>query len=170
MGNAPPTRRNIRMSEQSELVLALVSLRSLFNVGSIFRTADAIGASKIYLTGYTGTPEQSKVAKTALGAEQRVAWEKVASVSTLIGRLKQDGFTVVAVERTDSSIDYRSWTPAAKTALFFGNEVTGLSERVLKHCDLVVHLPMAGIKESLNVGVTAGALGYQWLARRQPLA
>lgn len=151
-----------------EIVFVLVSLRSLFNVGGIFRTADAIGASKIYLAGYTGTPKQPKVAKTALGAEKQVEWEKVPSVSKLIRELRNNGFHIVGLERTDSSQDYRSWQPKPKTALFLGNEVTGLSERVLKECDLVVHLPMAGIKESLNVTVATGAISYYWLAKTQP--
>lgn len=151
-----------------ELVLVLVSLRSLFNVGGLFRTADAVGAKKIYLTGYTGTPEQTKVAKTALGAQDRVAWEKVRSVSALIKDLKADGYHIVALEKTDTSTDFRQWRPAQKTALLLGNEVTGLSPRVLKSCDLVVHLPMAGIKESLNVAVAAGAAAYHWLAVTNP--
>ena len=154
--------------EKPELVLVLVSIRSLFNVGGLFRTADAVGASKIYLTGYTGTPEQSKVAKTALGAQDRVAWQKVRSASALIQELKTDGFDIVALEKTETSVDYRDWQPKRKTALLLGNEITGISPRVLKSCDLVVHLPMAGIKESLNVAVAGGAAAYHWLARTQP--
>ena len=147
------------------LVFVLVSLRSLFNVGGIFRTADAVGAEMIYLGGFTGTPLQSKVAKTALGAEQRVAWKKVASMSALIAELKQEGFHIVGLERTDTSIDYRNWKPTAKTAILLGNEERGLSPRILKACDEVVHLPMAGIKESLNVAVAAGAISYDWLQK-----
>ena len=156
-------------SPQPELVLVLVSLRSLFNVGGIFRTADAVGAGKLYLAGFTGTPEQSKVAKTALGAHERVAWEKVPSVSKLITQLRADGYAIVGLEKTEASLDYRAWKPTHKTALLLGNEITGLSSRVLKQCDLVVHLPMAGIKESLNVAVATGAVAYHWLATTQPL-
>jgi len=145
------------------LILVLVSLRSLFNVGGIFRTADAVGAEMIYLGGFTGTPLQSKVAKTALGAEQRVPWKKVGSMSGLIADLKKDGFRIVALERTDDSIDYRDWKPAQKTAILLGNEERGISPRILKACDEVVHLPMAGIKESLNVAVATGAICYSWL-------
>ncbi len=155
--------------EKPELVFVLVSLRSLFNVGGMFRTADSVGAHKIYLCGYTGTPEQSKVAKTALGAHERVAWEKVDSVSELILKLKADGYTIVGLEKNETSLDYRTWKPTQKTALLFGNEVTGLSDRVLKQCDLVVHLPMAGIKESLNVTVAGGAIAYHWLSLTNPL-
>lgn len=156
-------------TSQPNLVFVLVSLRSLFNVGGIFRTADAVGAHKLYLAGFTGTPEQSKVAKTALGAHERVAWQKVSSVSKLVTDLKADGYTIVGLEKTESSVDYRSWKPTQKTAILLGNEVTGLSSRVLKQCDLVVHLPMAGIKESLNVAVATGAIAYHWLATTYPL-
>ncbi len=147
------------------LVIVLVSLRSLFNVGSIFRTADALGAEAIYLGGFTGTPLQSKVAKTALGAEKRVPWKKVPSMSGLITDLKSQGFRIVGVEKTESSIDVRKWHPGKQTALLLGNEERGLSARILSQCDEVVHLPMAGMKESLNVSVAAGAIGYDWLTK-----
>lgn len=147
------------------LVFVLVSLRSLFNVGSIFRTADALGAEALYLGGFTGTPLQSKVAKTALGAEKRVPWKKVPSMSGLIAELKTEGFRIVGVEKTDASLDVRKWCPGEKTALLLGNEERGLSSRILSQCDEVVHLPMAGMKESLNVSVAAGAVGYDWLTK-----
>lgn len=156
------------MPTNPELVFVLVSLRSLFNVGALFRTADAVGASKIYLCGYTGTPAQSKVAKTALGAQDRVAWEKVASASRLIAQLKTDGFEIVALETGEKSQDFRAWKPKHKTAILLGNEVTGLSPRILSQADLVVHLPMAGIKESLNVAVAGGAIAYYWLSQTTP--
>lgn len=149
---------------KSELVFVLVSLRSLFNVGSIFRTADALGASHLYLCGFTGTPLQSKVAKTALGAEQRVPWKKVPSVSGLIRELRDSGYDIVGLETGESSQDYRSWNPGKRTAILLGNEERGLSERVKKQCATVLHLPMHGVKESLNVAVAAGAIGYYWLA------
>lgn len=148
-----------------ELIFVLVSLRSLFNVGSIFRTADALGAAEIYLCGFTGTPLQSKVAKTALGAEQRVAWKKVASVSKLIAELRERGYAIVGLETGANSLDYRQWKPGQRTAILLGNEERGLSPRVKKQCDTVIHLPMRGSKESLNVSVAAGAIGYYWLQR-----
>lgn len=147
------------------LIIVLVSLRSLFNVGSIFRTADALGAEHIYLGGFTGTPLQPKVAKTALGAEKRVPWKKVASMSALIRDLKAEGFRIVGAEKNETSLDIREWKPSGKTALLLGNEERGLSPRILAQCDEVVHLPMAGMKESLNVSVAAGAIGYDWLTK-----
>lgn len=142
------------------LVFVLVSLRSLYNVGSIFRTADALGANKIYLTGFTGTPKQSKVKKTALGAEASVEWEYVKSTSEVVRQLREEGYTIIAAEKNATSIDAREWKPSQKTAILLGNEERGLSPRILNLCDKTVHLPMQGIKESLNVSVAAGALGY----------
>lgn len=146
-----------------DLVFILVSLRSLYNVGSIFRTADALGVKKVYLTGYTGTPKQSKVAKTALGAHESVPWEKMRSTSESISRLRAEGYAIIGLEKTATSIDARTWNPPRKAAILLGNEVSGLSPRVLALCDEVVHLPMLGEKESLNVAVAAGAVGYMLL-------
>jgi len=142
------------------MILILVSLRSLYNVGSIFRTADALGVEKIYLTGFTGTPKQAKVGKTALGAEESVPWEYIKSTSEVIKTLKSDGYSIIGLEKTSESLDAFEWSPSQKTAILLGNEERGLSDRIMNLCDEVVHLPMHGIKESLNVSVAAGAIGY----------
>lgn len=146
--------------KKGSLIFILVSLRSLYNVGSIFRTADALGVEKIYLTGFTGTPKQSKVKKTALGAEENIDWEKVASTSKVIETLRSEGYQIIGLEKTDVSQDFRKWKPTKKTVILLGNEERGLSPRILKQCDKVIHLPMAGVKESLNVSVAAGSIGY----------
>ena len=151
---------------KTSLIFVLVSLRSLYNVGSIFRTADALGVEKIYLTGFTGTPKQSKVAKTALGAEKEVPWEKKKTTSVVIRQLQEEGYEIIGVEKTTASLDYRQWRPGVKTALLFGNEERGLSPRIIKNCDKIVHLPMLGVKESLNVSVSCGAIGFAWLAKQ----
>jgi len=153
------------MPKNSSLIFVLVSLRSLYNVGSIFRTADALGVTKIFLTGFTGTPKQSKVAKTALGAEVSVVWEKAKSASQVIKLLEEAGYEIVALEKHENSQDFTQWKPTKKTALLLGNEERGLSPRILKQADLSVHLPMLGVKESLNVSVAAGAVGYYWLSQ-----
>ncbi len=153
-------------TKKQDLVFILVSLRSLYNVGSIFRTADALGVQKIYLTGFTGTPRQSKVVKTALGAEQSVAWEKVKSASQVINQLREDGYKIIGLEKTKNSTDYRKWKPNKKTAILLGNEERGLSPRLLKQCDQIVHLPMLGTKKSLNVSVATGAIGYSLLSNK----
>jgi len=151
--------------QNPSLVFVLVSLRSLYNVGSIFRTADGLGVEKIYLTGFTGTPLQSKVQKTALGAEQTIAWQKVKSASSLIRHLRAEGYTIVALEKTETSHDFRAWKPNKKTAILLGNEERGISTRILTQADSIIHLPMLGTKESLNVAVAAGIIGYDWLAK-----
>jgi 23S rRNA (guanosine2251-2'-O)-methyltransferase len=151
-----------------KIIFVLVSLRSLYNVGSIFRTADALGAEKIYLTGFTGTPKQSKVKKTALGAEDSVPWEHIKSTSQVIRDLKVQGYQIIGAEKNDGSLDIRKWKSTEKSAILLGNEERGLSPRILKLCDQVVHLPMEGMKESLNVSVTAGAFGYVMLEKENP--
>lgn len=166
------------------LYAILHNIRSLHNVGSIFRTADAAGVAKIYLCGITGTPPRKEIAKVALGAEQTVPWEYVRRTGDAIKKLKKQGVCIVALEKTSNSIDYRDFdlVIARKTrersmkqsrdrrvlqargaislALLVGNEVEGLPPVLLKHTDAVVHIPMRGIKESLNVSVAFGIAVY----------
>ena len=153
------------MKQQSSLIFVLVSIRSLYNVGALFRTADALGATKVYLTGFTGTPKQAKLKKTALGAEETVPWEYVKSASTVIKQLKEAHYEIIGLEKTKTSLDFRTWKPTKKTAILLGNEERGLSPRILKQCDEIVHLSMLGEKESLNVTTAAGAIGYDWLSK-----
>jgi len=148
-------------------VLVLHNIRSTYNIGAIFRTADGAGVSKIYLSGFSPTPldrfgkKRKDVAKSALGAEEYVPWEYHAQASPVIAKLKREGFTIVAVEQTKTAIDYRSYRSRGKTAFMFGNEVRGLSSAVLKKADKVIEIPMGGKKESLNVSVSAGIILYQ---------
>jgi len=147
-------------SKQTALILH--NIRSNYNVGSIFRTADAVGVDKIYLTGYTPTPldkfgrEVKEIAKTALGAQIYIKWEKAKNVKKVIDDLKKSGFLVVAVEQTKNSVDYKKVKVKEKTAFMFGNEITGIEKSVLSICDMVAEIPMRGGKESLNVSVSAG--------------
>ena len=147
----------------SKVYLILHNIRSAYNVGSIFRTADAAGVAKIYLGGYTPTPQEEKVIKTSLGAEKSVAWEKVFSTWRLIEKLKSDGMKVVALEQSKTSRDYRHLKPKFPLAIIVGNEVNGLSSNILKRADSVWHIPMRGKKESLNVSVAAGIFLYKIL-------
>ncbi|MAZ56375.1 RNA methyltransferase [bacterium] len=145
-------------------ILILDHIRSAYNVGSIFRTADGAGVEKIYLLGYTPAPEDrfgrphTEIIKTSLGACSSVRWEQVEveNLSGLIRRLKHDGYEVVAIEQTDSSIDMKNWTPKDKTVFILGNEVDGVSKKLLALTDEVVEIKMKGKKESLNVSVAAG--------------
>jgi 23S rRNA (guanosine2251-2'-O)-methyltransferase len=144
-----------------EIHLILHNIRSAYNVGSIFRTADAAGVSKIYLTGYTPSPETDKVRKTSLGAEKTIPWKKTGQIAPLIKSLIKDGTEIIALEQSDKSIDYRNFKPKFPLALIVGNEVNGLSKAVLKNVNQTIDIPMYGKKESLNVAVATGIAVYK---------
>lgn len=137
------------------------NIRSLYNVGSIFRTSDALGVKKIWLCGITGTPEQSGLKKVALGAEEAVAWQWAKNAWQVVAQLKKQGYQIVSLELTKNSVDVNLFRPNAKIALIVGNEVTGVSPALLKRSDAVVHIPMKGVKESLNVSVAFGIGIYE---------
>ena len=144
-----------------ELHVVCDNIRSLYNVGSVFRTCDALGVKKIWLCGITGTPEQQGMQKVSLGAENSVAWEKTASAWRLLERLKKQGFEIVALELTNTSQNVKMAKFSGKVALIIGNEVDGISSALLKRADRVVHIPMKGIKESLNVSVAFGIAAWE---------
>lgn len=146
---------------KKEVYLILHNIRSAYNVGSIFRTADAAGVDKIFIGGYTPTPENPKVAKTSLGAEKTVVWEKIFNTWKVIEKLKSEGALVAALEQSKSSKDYLNFKPKFPLAIVVGNEVKGLSKDILKRCDSVWHIPMRGKKESLNVSIAAGIFVYK---------
>lgn len=141
---------------KKEIYLILHNIRSAYNVGSIFRTADAVGVSKIYLCGYTPTPLDEKISKTALGAEKNIPWEQCKQTWRLLDNLKKEGIQIVALEQDQKAVDYRQFKPEFPLALVLGNEVSGLSKEILKYVDKIIAIPMYGQKESLNVGVAAG--------------
>ncbi|MBT3282908.1 TrmH family RNA methyltransferase [bacterium] len=149
--------------------LILHNIRSVQNVGAIFRTADAAGIDKIYLTGYTPTPldrfgrERSDVAKTALGAQKNIDWEYSKTVTSVINKLKKDKTEIIAVEQSSKAIDYKKVTIKKNTAFVFGNEVKGLSKAVLDKSDQIAQINMLGKKESLNVSVTVGVFLFRIL-------
>ena len=132
------------------------------NVGAMFRTADAVGINKIYLVGYTPAPldrfgrKRGNLAKSALGAEEFVAWEQVKSVASLFTKLKKDSFQIIAIEQDEKSIDYKKVKLSEKNAFIVGTEVTGIPQNILKKCDVIAEIPMLGKKESLNVSVALG--------------
>jgi tRNA G18 (ribose-2'-O)-methylase SpoU len=140
------------------------NIRSLYNVGSLFRTADAFGVNKIYLTGYTGTPanplHKIRMQKSALGAEAWVPWEYVKSPVRLIKRLQSQNVKIVALENTKNAIAIKKFKPKFPLALILGEEVRGVSKPILKLCDQIVQIPMLGKKESLNVSVAFGIAAY----------
>ena len=142
--------------------LVLHNIRSVHNVGSIFRTADAAGVLKIFLSGYTPVPTdrfgraRKDFAKVSLGAEKTVMWEHVADTASCLSDLKRRGVFVVGVEQSAESIDYRKTPRVFPRAFVFGNETEGAPPEILSQCDAVVAIPMRGKKESLNVSVAAG--------------
>lgn len=144
------------------MILVLHNIRSVYNVGSIFRTADAAGVEKVYLCGYTPAPldrfgaPRKDLAKVALGAEKTIPWVQVKTLASAIKQLKKENYLVAAVEQDKNSTPLFSYKPPKKLALVLGNEVRGLSKSSLKLCDVVLEIPMRGHKESLNVSVAAG--------------
>ena len=143
-------------------ILILSDIRSAHNVGSLFRTSDAVGIQKIYLSATTPAPVdrfgrvQSEIAKTALGSEKSIPYQMVKSVSSLITRLQKDGYTVVAIEQDARAVDYKKVKRTDKMAFVLGNEVTGVPKSLLSRVDSVADIPMRGMKESLNVSVAGG--------------
>jgi len=153
------------------MVVVVHNVRSAHNVGSIFRTADAAGVAKIYLSGYTPAPLDrfnrpvKEIAKTALGAEMSVAWEKVKDPTVVLKKLKNEGYVIAAVEQSSRSIDYRLYKQTKPVALILGNEVRGVSAALLRNSDVILEIPMYGKKESLNVAVSFGIVAFGLRAR-----
>lgn len=148
------------------VAVVLFNVRSTYNVGSIFRTADGAGVKEIILVGYTPSPvdkygtTNKQLRKTALGAEEAIPWKKISSWKGCATLLRKKGYALVAVEQSQSSIPYTSFTLKKPTAFIFGNEVRGISSKVLRDVDTTLELPMRGKKESLNVSVAAGIVLY----------
>lgn len=155
----------------TEAVLILDNIRSTYNVGAIFRTADAAGISKIYLVGITPAPldrfgrPRKDIAKASLGAEKTIAWQQTATIAPLLTKLKKEQYAIIAVEQAKNSVDYKKVKLGPKVAFILGTEVTGIKEAVLKKCDIVAEIPMAGAKESLNVSVAAGIALFRMMGR-----
>lgn len=141
------------------------NVRSAYNVGSFFRTADALGVDKLILSGYTPTPDKNnKIRKTALGAEFFVEWEQIKQIGRAIEHLKRSRFEIVALECVKNSVDLADYQPMSNlVALILGNEINGISRNVLKKVDQIVKIPMLGKKESLNVAVAMGIASYSIL-------
>jgi len=150
--------------QKKELFLILHNIRSAYNIGSIFRTADAAGVSKIYLTGITPTPidrfgrKRADIAKTALGAERTVEWEYTKDVLELLSILKKKEIYIIAVEQDKEAVAYTEIPAVFPKAFMFGNEVKGISQEVLRQCNMIAYIPMKGAKESLNVSVAVGII------------
>jgi tRNA G18 (ribose-2'-O)-methylase SpoU len=145
------------------VAIILDNVRSLHNVGSAFRTADAFRIEKIFLTGITGTPPHREIQKTALGATESVVWEYAESTAAVVSRLRQEGYTIVAVEQTDTSTPLQEFRAVSGEhyALVFGNEIHGVSDDVIELADIALEIPQTGTKHSLNISVCVGIVAWE---------
>lgn len=144
--------------------IVLDNVRSMHNVGSAFRTADAFRISRIHLTGITAQPPHREIEKTALGATSSVDWDYHENTEHLLRRLKTEGWKIAIVEQTSTSIPLHrvAWVKAEKTCLVFGNEINGVSENVLPLADVAIEIPQSGTKHSLNISVCVGIVVWHF--------
>jgi len=160
--------------EASKIPLAVVldNVRSANNVGSVFRTSDAFLVQKVFLCGITACPPNKDIHKTALGATDSVAWEHFQSTQEAVKALKEDGFTIYAVEQVEKSHKLGKFIPSEgeKIALVFGNEVKGVDQKVVDECDGAIEIPQFGTKHSLNISVSAGVVIWDIFNKMHNLA
>lgn len=157
----PALYRSKKELSNSSIVLLGYNIRSLWNVGSLFRTSDAFGVEKIYLSGYTATPPRREISKTAIGAEEWIPWAYEKDPTKVITNLKENGYSIIGLELTSDAVDISNFNAPEKVCLLLGHEVTGIPQELLALCDQKVQIPMKGKKESLNVAVTAGIALFQ---------
>lgn len=141
------------------------NFRSLYNVGALFRTADGAGIERLILAGITGKPPERGISKTALGAEERVAWEYCSAAVEALERLRAQGYEIAAVETDLHAVDLFDWRPRFPVCVIFGNELEGVSPEALERSDVRVEIPMLGLKHSLNVATAAGVVLYELLRK-----
>lgn len=166
LANSELDRKNInefKQAEKTQLIIILDDIRSLHNIGSVFRTSDAFLIEKIFLCGITATPPNKEIHKTALGATDTVIWEYAKNVLDVIDELKHNKVDVWAVEQVERSIMLQDFQVEKnkKYALVFGNEVKGVSQEAIEKCDGVIEIPQLGTKHSLNISVSAGIVIWE---------
>lgn len=147
----------------------LDNVRSLYNVGSFFRTADAAGIEALHLCGITGHPPHRSLHKTALGSEDRVRWDHTWDASERLRELTARGYEIAAIETSVHSIDLFDWQPRYPVCVVFGHEVDGIQKHLLENCDTHVRIPMLGVKHSLNVATAGGIVIYELLRKYRRL-
>jgi len=157
------TLKELKKLNRNPITVVCENIRSLYNVGSIFRTMDGIRGEKLYLCGYTGHPPRKEIDKVALGAVESVPWEYERDTFKVINRLKGEGVKIIALEHTDISLDFQKFQYKFPLAVVLGNEYDGISDEIVKHCDYSVEIPMHGIKQSLNVATAFGVIAYEVL-------
>ncbi|MAD97663.1 MAG: RNA methyltransferase [Flavobacteriaceae bacterium] len=149
-----------KASEKTPIIVVLDNIRSLNNIGSVFRTSDAFRIEKIFLCGITAIPPNKEIHKTALGATHSVDWEYAENTMDVMNRLKEEGVTTLAIEQAENSLKLNEFLPQQDTkyAVVLGNEVKGVQQEVVNAADLVVEIPQVGTKHSLNISVTCGVV------------
>lgn len=158
-----PDPETFRQMDKIPVSVVLDNVRSLHNVGSVFRTCDAFLIEKIYLCGITGTPPNKEIRKTALGAEETVAWSYFKDTLSAVEILKKEGYSLISIEQAEKAVPLQDFTLPAnkKTALVFGHEVQGVGQEVINLSDAVIEIPQLGTKHSLNVAVSAGIVVWE---------
>ncbi|RFZ85447.1 TrmH family RNA methyltransferase [Mucilaginibacter terrenus] len=156
-----------KTQEKLPVVVVLDNVRSMHNIGSIFRTADGFAATAVYLCGITAQPPHREIEKTALGATQSVHWEYFEDVTAALNQLRNDGYKIVAVEQAENSTMLNEFTPAAgeNYALIFGNEVNGVSDEAMQMIDTCLEIPQFGTKHSFNIVVSAGIVLWDFFSK-----
>ncbi|TND09310.1 MAG: tRNA/rRNA methyltransferase (spou) [Bacteroidetes bacterium] len=162
------SREEFRAARKMPVVLVLDNVRSMHNVGSVFRTADAFLVEALYLCGLTATPPHREIQKTALGATETVTWEHFTDTVTAIEKLRQDGYKIYALEQAEKSISLEKFAPGKeeKLALIFGNEVEGVQQNVIDLCDGCIEIPQFGTKHSFNISVSAGIVLWDLFTKK----
>jgi tRNA G18 (ribose-2'-O)-methylase SpoU len=157
-----------KRSEKIPVIIVLENIRSAYNVGSVFRTADAFLIEAIYIIGYSAQPPHKEIKKTALGAEETVEWKYFKTTSEAIDELKNKKYKVYAVEQAEGSCELQvvSFGPDEKLAIIFGNEVTGVEQSTIHLCDGCIEIPQLGMKHSLNVATAAGVVLWELVRAR----
>mgnify|MGYP003607877043 FL=1 len=153
-----------KVIEKHPIVVVLDNVRSMHNVGAVFRTSDAFLIDKIYLCGITATPPHKEIHKTAIGAENSVDWEYVKDSNELVTKLKEDGYQIVTIEQTEGSVLLNEFEvdQSQKYAIVMGNEVDGVQQSIIDQCDTCIEIPQSGTKHSLNVSVCTGIILWKW--------
>lgn len=157
-----------KQSEKIPIIVVLENIRSAYNVGSVFRTADAFLVEAIYIIGYSAKPPHKEIKKTALGAEETVSWRHFSTTAEAIAQLREDGYTIYAIEQAQGSRALQTLVPAAgeKVAVVLGNEVTGVEQSTIHLCDACVEIPQLGMKHSLNIATAAGVVLWELVRRK----
>lgn len=162
------TVSDFKQAEKTPLILILDNIRSLNNIGSVFRTADAFLIEKIYICGITATPPHKDIHKTALGATENVAWEYVENTLDVVQKLQKEKVSVWAIEQTEKAVLLDAFQPKknSKHAFILGNEVRGVAQEVVNACGQALEIPQFGTKHSLNISVATGVVVWDYFTKK----